>query len=125
MRFDLPLRQWSPNIPTSEQSTVKCYTTFKPRIDWDKGKALVWLLQALNIPREQAVIFFIGDDVTDEDAFRTLQDGGIGMIVEDTARYTYATYRLNNPDEVDKFLRYLIDFLLNVDMVGRARTKGK
>ena len=81
----------------------------QPRIDWDKGKALMWLLEALNIPRDQAVTFFLGDDVTDEDAFRVLQDENIGIIVENTERYTYATYRLNNPEEVDQFLRYLTD----------------
>ena len=85
----------------------------QPRIDWDKGKALFWLMQALNISPEQAIPFFLGDDLTDEDAFRTLQDGGIGIIVEDTARFTYATYRLNNPQEVDQFLRNLTNFLRN------------
>ena len=65
------------------------------------------LSQALNISREQAVPFFFGDDLTDEDAFRALQDEGIGIIVEDTSRFTYATYRLNNPHEVDQFLGYL------------------
>jgi len=83
----------------------------QPRIDWDKGKALFWLLQALNLTREQVVPFFLGDDLTDEDAFKVLQDDGIGITVEDTSRFTYATYRLNNPDEVDQFLRYLINFL--------------
>ncbi|UCE63679.1 MAG: trehalose-phosphatase [Nitrospirota bacterium] len=79
----------------------------QPGIDWDKGKALTWLLEALNIPRDRVMTFFFGDDVTDEDAFRVLQNEGIGMIVEDSSRYTYATYRLNNPEEVDQFLRHL------------------
>ena len=34
-----------------------------------------------------------------------------GMIVENGSRYTYATYRLNDPEEVDQFLRHLSNFM--------------
>jgi trehalose 6-phosphate phosphatase len=43
---------------------------FKPKIDWNKGKALVWLLQALGLDQHEEVFtIYIGDDTTDEDAF--------------------------------------------------------
>lgn len=43
---------------------------FKPKIDWNKGKALVWLLQALGLDQQDDVYtIYIGDDTTDEDAF--------------------------------------------------------
>lgn len=109
---DLPVVRSAVEAVLSQHSDIRAIHGKKlydlqPGIDWDKGKALMWLLAALNIPRDGVMTFFIGDDVTDEDAFRVLQDENIGMIVEDTARYTYATYRLNNPDEVVQFLRYL------------------
>lgn len=43
---------------------------FKPKIDWNKGKALVWLLQTLGLDQQDDVYtIYIGDDTTDEDAF--------------------------------------------------------
>lgn len=43
---------------------------FKPKIDWNKGKALVWLLQELGLDQHEDVFtIYIGDDTTDEDAF--------------------------------------------------------
>ena len=51
--------------------------------------------------------FYIGDDVTDEDAFRMMGDlGGIGIIVSDTAVEdgTAASYALHNPLQVVQFL---------------------
>ncbi len=47
---------------------------FKPKIDWNKGKALVWLLQALGLDEHEDVFtIYIGDDTTDEDAFEVFQ----------------------------------------------------
>jgi trehalose-phosphatase len=48
---------------------------FKPKIDWNKGKALVWLLQALGLDEMDDVFtIYIGDDTTDEDAFDVFRD---------------------------------------------------
>jgi trehalose-6-phosphatase len=46
---------------------------------------------------------FIGDDVTDEDAFRALQDHGLGIVVMDSPRPSAAKYAINDPDEVGRF----------------------
>ena len=44
---------------------------------------------------------YIGDDVTDEDAFAIMGGlGGVGIIVSETARETSARYGLRNPAEV-------------------------
>ena len=72
----------------------------RPKIDWDKGKALLFLLGALGLDREDVVPFYIGDDVTDEDAFRVLVDRGIGILVSRTPRPTEATYWVQAPWEV-------------------------
>jgi trehalose-phosphatase len=57
---------------------------------------------------EPAVLpIYIGDDQTDEDAFRVLAGRGIGIIVDPPARSTHATYALRDPLEVERFLRGL------------------
>ena len=51
---------------------------------------------------------YIGDDLTDEDAFDAIRFDGIGMVVrydEDGGRPTAAQFTLNDPTEVREFLR--------------------
>jgi trehalose-phosphatase len=51
---------------------------------------------------------YIGDDVTDEDAFRVLQEQGVGIVVHGgEGRTSYARYGLVDPKEVLAFLRNL------------------
>jgi trehalose-phosphatase len=82
-----------------------------PRLDWHKGKAVLWLLQALELDRPDVLPLYIGDDLTDEDAFRMLVDRGIGIVVEAGTRSTAASYVLKHPEEVQAFLRHLISWL--------------
>jgi trehalose-phosphatase len=55
---------------------------------------------------------FIGDDVTDEDAFRAVQARGFGVLVATEPRETVAAYRLRDPAEVEAFLRWLTERLM-------------
>jgi trehalose-phosphatase len=50
---------------------------------------------------------YIGDDSTDEDAFRALEQRGIGIVVGEQSQPTEARYSLENPAEVERFLRAL------------------
>jgi trehalose-phosphatase len=52
---------------------------------------------------------YIGDDVTDEDAFKTLKKRGVGIVVAETRHATAAVYGLKNPGEVEAFLSKLAD----------------
>jgi trehalose 6-phosphate phosphatase len=79
-----------------------------PDIDWDKGKAVLWLLETLELERGNALPIFIGDDRTDEDGFRALEKRGVGILVSEQPHVTAASYWLNNPEEVEYFLRELI-----------------
>ncbi len=87
----------------------------QPRIDWDKGKAVLHLLQALGLDRDDVVPLYLGDDLTDEDAFRALAHRGIGLFVgrvddpETAGRTTCADYLLAGVDEVQRFLGWLAD----------------
>jgi trehalose 6-phosphate phosphatase len=82
----------------------------QPRIDWDKGKAVRYLLEALGLDRDNVVPLYLGDDVTDEHAFEALGSDGIGIFVGDAedpevaGRTTAADYRLHDPAEVERFL---------------------
>jgi trehalose-phosphatase len=81
----------------------------RPDLDWDKGKALLWLLDALGLDLDHTVPLYIGDDVTDEDAFRVVRDPGIGILVTEEPRPTLAAYSLRDPGEVMRFLAWLAE----------------
>jgi alpha,alpha-trehalase len=78
-----------------------------PDIDWDKGKAVLWLLETLDLVRGKVLPIYIGDDRTDEDAFRALEKRGVAILVSEHAQVTAANYWLNNPAQVERFLRAL------------------
>ena len=78
-----------------------------PNIEWDKGKAVLWLLEKLNLQRPDALPIYIGDDRTDEDAFRALEQRGVGILVSEEPKPSAARYALKNPKEVERFLREL------------------
>jgi trehalose-phosphatase len=84
----------------------------QPRIDWNKGKALLWLLEKLELDNPETFPLYIGDDITDEDAFRALEDRGLGIVVaegSEPTRRTHGRYALKNPQIVQDFLEALTD----------------
>ncbi|KAG7028374.1 putative trehalose-phosphate phosphatase G, partial [Cucurbita argyrosperma subsp. argyrosperma] len=83
----------------------------RPVIDWNKGKAVEFLLESLGLnTREDVLPIFIGDDSTDEDAFKMLRERnqGYGILVSSVPKETYAFYSLRDPSEVMEFLRGLV-----------------
>ena len=88
--------------------TGKKVHELQPDIDWDKGRALMWLLETLALEGGNIFPIYIGDDRTDEDAFRVLKQRGIGILVSEKPRFTAARYSLRDPAEVERFLRALI-----------------
>ncbi len=83
----------------------------QPDIDWNKGAAVRWLLQSLSLDRPDVLPIYVGDDVTDEDAFRALADDGLGFAVLDAPRPTAAQFKLADPAEVRALLLALADAL--------------
>lgn len=83
----------------------------RPDIDWDKGRAVLFLLDRLGLDRPDIVPLYLGDDLTDEDAFRALQGRGIGLVVRDEPRPTFADYLLEDQADVERFLVGLADRL--------------
>jgi len=82
-----------------------------PDIDWDKGKAVLWLLEALELERGKVLPIYIGDDRTDEDAFSALEKRGVAILVSEQPQVTAASYWLHNPEEVEEFLQKITDRL--------------
>jgi trehalose-phosphatase len=67
----------------------------------------MWLLETLDLEHENVCPIYIGDDSTDEDAFRALEQSGTGILVSEQSQITAARYSLKDSQEVDHFLREL------------------
>lgn len=93
-----------------KKATGKKVFEIRPNIDWDKGKALLFLLEALGLDRPDVVPIYIGDDVTDEDAFAALADRGFGILVSEVPRPTEASHWMQAPWEVYAFFERLLEW---------------
>ncbi|XP_050376659.1 probable trehalose-phosphate phosphatase F [Argentina anserina] len=85
----------------------------RPVIDWNKGKAVEFLLESLGLTsRDDVLSIYIGDDTTDEDAFKVLKkrNQGYGILVSPTPKETSAFYSLREPAEVMEFLKALVSW---------------
>lgn len=94
--------------PTLRKGLGKRVFELQPRLDWHKGKAVLWLLDTLQLNRPGILPVYIGDGITDEDAFRVLADRGIGILVAESPGQTAASYVLKDPAEVQRFLQRVI-----------------
>ncbi|WP_205702953.1 trehalose-phosphatase [Botryobacter ruber] len=93
--------------PELKKGLGKKVLELKPNLDWHKGKAVLWLMEELGLDQEKTMPIYIGDDITDEDAFATLQGRGISILVGEHDEQTAAAYRLEDVDEVRRFLEDL------------------
>ncbi|XP_025803466.1 probable trehalose-phosphate phosphatase 7 isoform X2 [Panicum hallii] len=94
----------------------------RPTIKWDKGKALEFLLESLGFADCTNVLpVYIGDDRTDEDAFKVLRrrGQGVGILVSKHPKETSASYSLQEPAEVMEFLLRLVEW----KRLSRARLR--
>lgn len=78
----------------------------KPPVEWDKGKAIEKIIRKRG---KTGRVFFFGDDMTDEDGFRKVNElKGVSVFVGELERETAAKYRLESPSalicELAKFL---------------------
>ena len=71
----------------------------RPPVDWDKGRAVEWLLGHYRV--ESPLVIFAGDDVTDEDGFKFVnQISGISIRVGGESPATSAAYYVRSPGEL-------------------------
>jgi trehalose 6-phosphate phosphatase len=74
----------------------------RPAVDWDKGRACVWILARIDGRQDRTV--YIGDDRTDEDAFRALPDA---VTVKIGVGRTAAKYYVEDEPAAAGFLEWL------------------
>lgn len=79
----------------------------RPAVEWDKGRMM--RLLADQVPDDWRMLY-VGDDSTDEDAFRAIQPAGVGVRVVDQGERsveTDAAYRLAGQKAVPHFLAWV------------------
>jgi trehalose 6-phosphate phosphatase len=67
----------------------------------NKGDAVRTILREMD---ERAPVAYLGDDLTDEDAFRALQHRGLTALVRHEWRATFANHWIQPPEELLEFL---------------------
>jgi len=106
-------------IKEAVDEAVKEYSTLRvmcgkkvfeilPAFDWNKGKAIRWIMQTLKISWNDVSVVYIGDDTTDEDAFRAVRTRGAGILVSDKLKESMADFQVSTPDEVMKLFKKVI-----------------
>lgn len=86
----------------------------RPNIDWDKGKALHWLLEQIAPDDGEVLPVYGGDDLTDEDALTAIGERGVGVVVRNYElgdRTTAAHVGVDDPEEFCAFLERVADLL--------------
>ena len=79
----------------------KMVSEIRPNVDFHKGKAVRELLKTSS---PGLLPIYLGDDHTDEDAFRVLKGWGISVYVGSGTFPLMADFFLQSPDEVQEFL---------------------
>ena len=74
-----------------------------PDASWDKGRAALWILKHL---RDKCLPIYIGDDQTDETAFKALRRHGITIRIG-KSKETFAKYYLKGYWEVSQLLQQI------------------
>lgn len=99
------------NYPRLRLTYGRKVLEIRPVIDWNKGKAVEFLLESLGLnDRDDVLPIYVGDDRTDEDAFKVLSEAskGFGILVSSKPKETNANYSLRDPSEVMEFLVSLV-----------------
>ena len=89
-------------------TTGKKVLEVRPNVEWDKGKAIAKLQETFT---GAGLTVFFGDDRTDEDGFRVVQDSaGVAVFVGPARQPTVALHRVDGPEDVAQVLGLLADF---------------
>ncbi len=89
--------------------TGKMILEIQPSINWNKGKIVLWLLTKKRsmVGGKKILPIYVGDDITDEDAFHALRNRGITVFVGHS-RTSCAQYSLSDTNKVHAFLKRIV-----------------
>jgi trehalose-phosphatase len=82
-----------------------CVIELLPGVSWHKGSALQWIRERIERVHGPTFTVYVGDDVTDEDAFRAV--GPEGMTISASDRASGAEFFVNGPEGVKRLLHSL------------------
>ena len=82
-----------------------CVLELLPATSWHKGSALEWIRERVERLHGATFTVYVGDDVTDEDAFEAV--GLCGMTIGASERVTSAEFRVDGPGDVERLLHSL------------------
>lgn len=90
--------------------TGKMVLEVRPPGEWDKGRVVLWILarQKVKLKKIALAPIYIGDDKTDEDAFRALKGKGMTIFVGRPGASS-AKYYLRNTKEVMVLLKRILE----------------
>ena len=105
-RVEAAVADVASRFPTLRREGGKAVHELRPDRPWDKGAAVSWLVREMG--RDLDAVVYIGDDLTDEDAFARLDGAGTTIVVTAEDRPTYARLRLTDPGEVEVVLTHTL-----------------
>lgn len=81
----------------------------RPPVRWDKGTMVRWLLaRRAAVTGAEVLPIYVGDDLTDEDAFEAMRRRGITVAVGPASPLTRAAYVVKSPSDVKRFLELIV-----------------
>ena len=71
-----------------------------PDIEWDKSKAIRWIMETLDLSWDTHSIIYMGDDTTDEYAFRYFRTRATGVLVSEKPKPSAADFRVDSTEKL-------------------------
>jgi len=78
----------------------------EPPVAWHKGRAVEWIRATAGL--DDHALIYIGDDLTDEDAFAALREHDLGIRVGPELACTHAEHCLADPDQLRELLEWFM-----------------
>ena len=100
-----------PYVASGEMVVIKNKKVLelKPGIKWDKGMYCLYMLKQLGQKGQKILPLYIGDDKTDETAFKALKAKGITIFVRGEKKTSLAQYYVDSTNEVKNFLQLIAE----------------